>query len=92
MSAEIVSLTGDPIPAAAEPNKNIIEMLEEYLARAIAGDVQGVVICALHQDETVSGGRCGMMAYAIEGFLEQSLFETRMRRLQCDDEDESVGC
>lgn len=41
--SEIVSLRGAAIPGNQEPQENVVEMLERYLAKAKDGQVRGIV-------------------------------------------------
>lgn len=70
MSDKVVSLSGQKIPDGS-PNQCAIEALEEVLEKARAGEICGVVLCALYADRSASYQINGMVGgYSLLGAVD----------------------
>jgi hypothetical protein len=69
MSAKVVSLRGKPVPPPGTPNPEVVDELEEWLARANAGQVQGIAIAALYCDGCTGGRWGGVLSRSMVGQL-----------------------
>lgn len=69
----VTPIRPDIAPAEAmpnEPNPILIQYLEEMLAEAKAGQMQGIIWAALHPADLTSHGRAGPITAALIGRLE----------------------
>lgn len=55
MAAKVLTLTGQRI---GEPVKDVVEMLEEWLAKAKAGEVLAIGICGVLEGNEILSSRC----------------------------------
>jgi len=76
MTAEIRDLKGKLQPAAAEPDRKVIEQLEVALERARKGYIQGVIMVTDEQDGSTGTMRMGVMSYAMVGRLNELIRNT----------------
>jgi hypothetical protein len=60
----------------------VVAALECFLEMARSGEIKGVVIVALHQDETVSGWRSGEQDYRLTGLLTQMIHDLCAKRVE----------
>lgn len=74
------------IPGRVEPE--VVETLEGYLEKARSGEVIGIVVAALHADDTVSGSRQGLTTYALLGMVGQLQFGAHLARDRADNDED----
>jgi hypothetical protein len=82
--SNVVSISGDRVPQAGEPNPRLVESLEDLLERARSGEVQGVAYAALDRDNLAHwccGGLVG--CYSVLGAL--TCLTNRVRQV-CEDD------
>lgn len=68
--ADVVSLNGEPVPALAEPIEAVVKCLEEYLALARSGQIQGLQIVAVGHDKHTYANFEGLVTYAMVGRMQ----------------------
>lgn len=85
--SKIVNMQGEPIVTmqTATTDVAVAEVLEDFLEKARAGEIVGVVLVAQHRDETVSGRTVGMQSYRSTGILAQMLHDQCAKRREDDE-------
>jgi hypothetical protein len=71
----IVSLTGEPIAAAPEPNPNVVELAKDILRMAETGELIGLAAVGLTEDEGTYSMRAGYQTCSLVGRLEHMKFK-----------------
>ena len=89
MSGNVTPIRADLAPTLSEePDPVIVQYLEELLAEARAGRIQGIIWVALHPGDLTSDARAGLITSAVIGKLE--IAKARAIRIALEDQ-EMVG-
>jgi|GEM_PF-4411940 len=65
--AEVFDLAGHKLASPGHPDPFIVELLEEALARAKAGDLDGLVLATSFPNGSARVGTAGVITYALLG-------------------------
>lgn len=68
--AEIVGLKGLPISDGRTPNSEVVELIEDLLEKARAGEITGVCVAVNYFDNSSGHRGAGTTSYAVIGRLE----------------------
>ena len=65
----VVNLRGEPVHGLNNPDPDVIKELEEWLARARAGEIIGCAIVPVWHDDAIGTRYCGVISRAQIGGL-----------------------